>query len=210
MSEPSFSITPHSFPDFPEAWPAVVLGEFTVPRTFTATGRHQDFTIELEVEVDDRGRPHCRRLAVSATGDGSDVTGDTLRRLPVAKLVGEATTEAALSQKTPRVKDPRGVTLDSCTAGPLTSNERSDFYGRFAQGARRPHRGSPVTDENLRQVADLYRAALERGDPPTKTIGLELHIGRSTAARWVAEARKRGLLGPALRGRAGEVGRERS
>jgi hypothetical protein len=86
--------------------------------------------------------------------------------------------------------------------------ERATFYERYAKDARRPRRGSPVTDEHLRRVAALYRAALERGDPPTQTVGDEMHAGRSTAARWVAKARERGLLGEALPGKAGEREKE--
>jgi hypothetical protein len=86
-----------------------------------------------------------------------------------------------------------------------TSADRDAFYERYRRGARRPRRGSPVSDANLRQVADLYRAAFRRGDPPTRTIADEMHIARSTAARWVAKARDRGMLGPAMQGKAGEA-----
>jgi hypothetical protein len=87
----------------------------------------------------------------------------------------------------------------------LPSNERLRFYEQYAEGARAPRRGSPITDENLRQVAEVYRAALERGDPPTETVANVLNVARSTAARWVSKARERDFLGPAMRGRAGEA-----
>jgi hypothetical protein len=113
--------------------------------------------------------------------------------------------DAAQGERKPPAKDVRGATVAGGTVGPLTTNERAQFYERYARDARRPHRGSPVTDENLRQVAKLYRAAIKRGDPPTETVAETMHIARSTAARWVTRARERKLLGPALRGRAGEA-----
>ena len=61
-----------------------------------------------------------------------------------------------------------------------------------------------MTDEQLQRVATVYRAAIGRGDPPTQTIAAVMHASRPTAARWVARARDRGMLGESLRGRAGE------
>jgi hypothetical protein len=50
----------------------------------------------------------------------------------------------------------------------------------------------------------VYRAAVENGDPPTQTIADVMHASRPTAARWVAKARERGMLGESLPGKAGE------
>lgn len=54
-------------------------------------------------------------------------------------------------------------------------------------------------------VADAYRMAVKSGSrSPTVDVAHAFHVGRSTAARAIAEARKQGLLGPALRNAAGE------
>ena len=54
-------------------------------------------------------------------------------------------------------------------------------------------------------MADRYRYALRVSpDKPTEAIAEAFDVSRSTAGRWLVEARKRGLLAPATPGRAGE------
>ncbi len=87
----------------------------------------------------------------------------------------------------------------------MAPDERAEFYKRHVKDPRRPRRGSPVSDGDLREVAKLYRTAYERDDPPTRTIADTMHVSRPTAARWVGKARERGFLGKAKRGQAGEA-----
>jgi hypothetical protein len=167
---------------------------FAVPRRFTARGE----TVSLDVEVDTDGTVACRAIEVRAA-DGEAVTGETLRRLPVAKLTRQAVAGAA------RLYQPvtdGGPPIFHLTGAPVRAH--ADFYNSYTRDARRPRRGSPLTPQHLAQVAALYRAALQRGDPPTQTIASEMHAARSTAARWVALAREQGLLGASLPGQAGE------
>jgi hypothetical protein len=169
-------------------------GDFAVPRRFTASGE----TVSLDVEVDTDGTVACRAIEIRAA-DGEAVTGEALRRLPVAKLTRQAVAGAA------RLYQPiadGGPPIFRLSGQP--ARVHADFYNSYTQDARRPRRGSPLTREHLAQVAELYRAALQRGDPPTRTIATELHAARSTAARWVALAREQGLLGASLPGQAGE------
>jgi hypothetical protein len=56
--------------------------------------------------------------------------------------------------------------------------------------------GAPLSDDVLRRVADIYRAAHAAGDPPTRTVMLAFNVSRSTAGRYVQRARERGFLGP--------------
>jgi hypothetical protein len=57
----------------------------------------------------------------------------------------------------------------------------------------------------VERAAEEYRRAVDRGSvSPTVDVAHALSVGRSTAARAIAAARKQGLLGPALRNRAGE------
>ena len=170
---------------------------YAVPRQFCSTVRDDDLSLELEVDIEMVGDdPHCRRLEVRAL-DGSEITGATLRRIPVARLIGILLANAAWK-----------VTGPATFQTGMLDSERAEFYERYASNVRRPRRGSPVSDDHLGRVAELYRAALERGDPPTQTIADEMHAARSTAARWVAQARERGHLGPSLPGRAGEAPRK--
>lgn len=79
-----------------------------------------------------------------------------------------------------------------------TRQRRATPKRRYAtNGARRPE---------LHRVVDEYRKALERGSrSPTVDVAQAFNVGRSTAARSLAEARRQGLLGAALRTRPGEL-----
>ena len=58
--------------------------------------------------------------------------------------------------------------------------------------------------EHFAEVAQVYRDALACQVPsPTRQIALRFNVSRSTAAKWVSEARRRGLLGPTRQGVAG-------
>ena len=66
-------------------------------------------------------------------------------------------------------------------------------------GARR------LPEEHFERVAQAYRVAIER-DPraPIPQLAAVFATSLPTMARWVAKCRSMGLLGPAIRGRAGE------
>jgi hypothetical protein len=68
----------------------------------------------------------------------------------------------------------------------------------------RPQRRRTITPELLEEVAEVYRQAVSKGEPPTVGVSEQFHVSHRTAARWVAEARKAGVLGAALGTRAGE------
>jgi hypothetical protein len=55
------------------------------------------------------------------------------------------------------------------------------------------------------RAAEAYREAIARGSPsPTEDVARALDVSRSTASRAITDARRQGLLGRALRNRAGE------
>jgi hypothetical protein len=59
--------------------------------------------------------------------------------------------------------------------------------------------------DRIERATDEYRRALQEGSrSATLDVARALNVGRSTAARAITEAREQGLLGPALRNRAGE------
>lgn len=64
--------------------------------------------------------------------------------------------------------------------------------------------GKRIPDEHFERVADVYRYAVKLGRPPTEGVAEAFDVARSTAGRWVVQARRRGFLGPAMPGRAGE------
>jgi transposase len=66
---------------------------------------------------------------------------------------------------------------------------------------RRYTRRGPVL---LEEVARVYREAFEAGENPTAAVqNMRPPTGYSTAAAWVRQARKAGLLPPAVKGRPG-------
>ena len=60
-----------------------------------------------------------------------------------------------------------------------------------------------LTDEDLREVAEVYGQALAEKGNPTQAVADHFFIARSTAGNRVMKARKRGFLKPTTPGRAG-------
>jgi hypothetical protein len=58
------------------------------------------------------------------------------------------------------------------------------------------------SDDFYRRVARQYTAYLEASGAPTAGIAEAAEVPRSTAVRWVHQARKRGLLPPTTQGKA--------
>jgi hypothetical protein len=54
-----------------------------------------------------------------------------------------------------------------------------------------------ITDEFLREVANVYRRAENSEMPPTREVANHYKAPHSTAGKWVASARKKGFLPPA-------------
>jgi hypothetical protein len=75
----------------------------------------------------------------------------------------------------------------------------SDTARRF--GARR---GEALQHEDLAEVAKVYRAATRAGEPVTRAVSERFGIASSTAAKRILMARRAGLLGAPIAGKAGE------
>jgi hypothetical protein len=80
-----------------------------------------------------------------------------------------------------------------------------EFYRAYQDRERETRRRRPADDARLHQVAELYRTAIADREPPANVIGTMLNVSEAHARRLVGMARKAGFLGPAIRGRAGEV-----
>jgi hypothetical protein len=59
-----------------------------------------------------------------------------------------------------------------------------------------------ITDDVLREVADIYRDNIS--NKPTEAVAEHLGKQHRTAALYIQRARKRGFLGAAIKGKAGE------
>jgi len=167
-----------------------------------------ELSSRMEAQVDDpalgylvtlvvnahEGRVVCESVTVHQRDNGPPVTGSSLRAVVVDGYVQLVIGAPAVVMK------PIERTEESVTYRLLSGEELADVAGR---GARR------TADETLPAVVQVYRQALMDADPrvrssPTATVARRLNYSRGHAARLVSQARTRGLLGPARRGRAGE------
>jgi hypothetical protein len=62
-----------------------------------------------------------------------------------------------------------------------------------------------MSDEFLTDMARRHANLRADGLPPTKTLAEQEAVSVATVKHWLRKARERGLLGPALKGRAGEA-----
>ena len=165
-------------PDFVSLGPGLV-----VPREQGLSTRVGPYELELHVVFED-GRFVCNRLTVSRKPDGPPVTTEGIREIPVAALVRMAA-ETGVWRSEP-TDDGSSKLIDGW---PLQVPPRAP--------------GAGPGEEHLRAVAATYQLAYATGAPPTKTVMERFGLPRATASRWIALARKRGLLGPATPRKAG-------
>jgi hypothetical protein len=166
-----------------------IWAPFTHETEHKADGR--DLWIELQVEVNRWGRGRCVGIKIEPL-DGGAVTGELLRKVPIATLVRHAVPEAGS-----RIRETAPGRFE-----PLIGTERDDAYSQLLENTRPVRRGAPITDDHLKQVAAVYGEALVNGEPPLRTVEAQFKAKRSTASKWVAMARQRGHLGPARQGKA--------
>jgi hypothetical protein len=162
--------------------PTVRTGPTTaIPRSFSA-------------EIDDPEQPYLLDLRVrTIAGRRPEVVELRLELRSPQKLGGIAT------------EGLRGVhiakALQMAVARAIEPIETEDDR----VGATKPLRGVPVTKEFLGQVANVYRSAVAGGSrAPVVEVARQLGGSRPTAGRWVVQARKAGVLKPAIGTRAGE------
>lgn len=82
---------------------------------------------------------------------------------------------------------------------------RTRLVGEGTEPNPRPVRTRRAVNANLlEEVAGRYREKVAAGLPPTAHLAATFGVSHGTAARWVREARKAGMLGPSLGPVAGE------
>lgn len=119
-----------------------------------------------------------RRIACTGISaiEGQELTGQVLRRVPLSKLVREAS-----KSKIVYIRDGFAVHLVGIQHDPLSPRRRV------------------LDDQFLQSVSHVYRAALLTGNSPGMAVAHQL--GPTTpenARRWIMLARKEGFLGPSL------------
>ena len=176
------------------------------------------------VAPDRGGRLRIMELYLDDLDSETPVTSQRLRKLPLGQI------EQLLNLPDERAGITgwlryKGIDMKAVAARYSTSpaGEPSTPAGRAADDARR--RAAELADRaiELRQplakpgrrpyppgfyqrVAEAYRAAQRQGVGPVPFIAAEAGVPRTTAGYWVREARRRGYLGPATHGKAGEAG----
>lgn len=173
-------------------------GRAAVPERFIATTSPDNLgglEIRIRIEVTRPFRARCTELAILGSAQGV-ITAEILRRVSLGRLVREAVAETASHFEF------RGTTPDGMSKFAMFSGAGEEIYAATLASVGR---GSAPTDRDLKEIADLYRAAIASGSrSPTREVGERKHVARSTAARWIAKARSKGFLGPSIRGRGGE------
>jgi len=119
----------------------------------------------LDTMTHDKQRQWAIDNAPPGAASGAVITAERLRSLPLAEM------RAAVAAR-------------------LAGN---DAFGAFGKVAR--ERGKAWPDEHYRQVAEVYKSAVEHREPPLKAIQEHWHVTRPAAAKYVKGARDRGLLG---------------
>lgn len=188
------------------------LDQYALPERFTATITPPEPELpicHLTIAIEN-GRPVCEELDLQRKPGGHPLSGSLLRLIPMARYLNLAVDHVGRSRR--RGEGPLTVTADGETF-PLSSEPAGEGHVAFRitgmtrtkqyKAASRAPRGQ-VSDEMLRQVAEAYRTAVARNEPPTKAVMAQWYASRSTASRWVKRARQEGLLGPAVPRRAGE------
>jgi len=126
-------------------------------------------------------------------GERTEVTSEGLRKIPIRRLQQLAVLAAVHAE-------PRA-------GGQHPLEDWADLYAKRLPDT--PAKRSPrkrLGDEHYRRVAEIYRDAFKN---PTAAVMAQMHASRSTAGRWVMEARRRGFLRPTRPGQAGEASTNR-
>lgn len=184
----------------------VYVGDYRYPARFVirVESRRYPAKVRMLVIANSEGRTVCVSLTCTPWTEDAGVTGAALRELPIGRFMDAG--RELVSEYVERKG--RGNTR-TLVGRQMTEDERPNLAAAYDRGTT-ARRGVPVTREQIEDAARLYREAITLGQPPRQYVSQKLHISQSTAAKWFMRARRPGphgeppLLGPAMRGRAGE------
>lgn len=208
----------------------VPFGGFLARSNYTATLRDAPFPVRLGVAVED-GQPKC--AAIERASPDVSLTGALLRSLPVERILRETSWMVVYEERLvsrdeweeyerappPAFGEPPVLFPLPIAPGDEPETRDDARFVRMlmtvtgrpggleelkALADHRPRRGARISDSLLQDVARVYRAALRSGENPTAAVASAIPVARSTAGRYVSQARARGYLGEALGPRAGE------
>ena len=142
--------------------------------------KENDWQISFDIALRQGRRQAVGIHIVASPQNDNGLTTDAMRNLPFAALLNEYLKKQ--STKTP---------------SPSPSEK--------IKGTKR---GTPLGDEILRTVADLYRYAVNSGISPATHIAETMNVSPSGAAKRIQAARRAAFLKPARPGKSGERGEQ--
>jgi hypothetical protein len=155
-------------------------GTFVFPERLRVLARYPGGPlIEMELEVVE-GRPEIATFSISRVAGGSWLEPSFVHDLPLARLKDHVV-ERSMSL---------AVEVGHISMGAFDILlPMSDEPDRAA--ATKALRGRPIRTDTLHQVVNIVRS---NDFDHRKQIARELHVSDRTASRYIAEARRRGLL----------------
>jgi hypothetical protein len=170
---------------------------FALPETIKAEFDHASlpYLVRLTVSVV-HGQPVCTGLTAERRDGGPPVTRRGLNSLPVDRIVREIVAQVVLKTET----RPGAISYR-----PAGAPNAGPVLARLAP--RRGRRSDPeARQELIGKVVAAYRELVDSGvRQPKPAIAREFSISQSYVAALLTAARRQGLLGPAIPGRAGEL-----
>jgi hypothetical protein len=132
------------------------------------------------------GEPQLVDLAFS----GSPITSSIVREIPIDNIVSAAIRK--VQHIVDALESPRKRRYDFEFGNVVAKvkSERSSGVEGLPNVISRS--GLEVSDQNLLRVAEIVRTNLRN---PRQQVAADLHLSGRTASRWIAAARKRGLIG---------------
>lgn len=157
---------------------------------YSGTGGGVAWHITVQVDPrDEAARPRCVRLILDPPLGGA-IDTDTLRQLPLGRLVEEAVLVSAIEL------DSEGNPIGPIgEPGKTTLEEARRRHRRIErEHRRRVRRGkkagrNAITDEHLWFVARVYTEAVRSGQP-VAAVATHFGVPRPTASRWIQMCRE--------------------
>ena len=173
-------------------------------------------SLHLTIEVR-KGAPHCTELTIKAQAEGREIRGVDIRAVRLEAWVDEIAAVASMDVVT--TDDGSTVfrksvnrALAGASSGEVVNVTTNAELGRYLadEGGEDEIRQAQkviqharsrrtISDDLLRQVAEVYRANLK--DRPGEAVRAVFWVHPRTAARYIRAARDRGFLPETTRGK---------
>lgn len=153
------------------------------------------FAVTIDIE-NSSGSPECTRLVVERLPGGQAVTSDGLRKIPVARLVGQVARSLMGVLNDPERGIDGGVTPIDRVDRPFSKDRVLDLIDVQHSDAKRGRRR--ITEDDLRWIAEICRRADAEGVSYVALAALDRNgITPDQARQWKRKAVAAGFYTPA-------------